>query len=134
MPYGYGLGYVVSIDIAQHIAAGAPHVIMPARNLLIIEDMAMGYWVDFIGKENNVDVNYRTIEHSLGNCTSTAMFWHVQPKQQSSQVIRCMHACQGRCCDANALMAHSILSAQGVPAATSLLSSGSPADWYDSLT
>jgi hypothetical protein len=118
--YGFGLGYIVSMDIAEHIAAGAPHVIMPPRNLLIIEDVAMGYWADFIGKENNVSISYRTIDHSLGNCTSTAMFWHVQPKQQASQVIRCMHARQGECCDANALMAHSVDSRYGVPVVPSL--------------
>lgn len=97
--YGFGLGYVVSMDIAQHIAAGAPHVIMPGHNLLIIEDVAMGYWVDFIGKDNNVTINYRNIEHSLGDCTPTAMFWHVRPKPQW-EVIRCMHMQQGACCSA----------------------------------
>jgi hypothetical protein len=96
--YSYGLGCIVTMDVAQQIAAGAPHVIMPAHNLLIIEDVALGYWVDFIGKENNVTINYRTIQHSLGNCTPNAMFWHVRPKAESSKVIRCMHAHQGECC------------------------------------
>lgn len=95
--YGFGLGYVVSMDIVQHLAAGAPHVIMPGDNLLIIEDMSMGYWVDFVGKENNVAINYRVIEHSLANCTSTAMFWHLKPSA-AWHVIRCMHEHGGACC------------------------------------
>lgn len=94
--YGFGWGYVLSRDFVQHIAAGAPHVIMPPDNLLTIEDVAVGYWIDFIAKELNITTNIRTL--GLGEkCTADVVVLHIKARPQMP-LQRCMHSQQGACC------------------------------------
>lgn len=95
--YGFGMGYILTLDLVKEIAAGAPHMIMPAHNLLIIEDVAVAYWVAYVGKELNVTINYNAgIKHSE-SCTPHDMFLHVKTKPQWG-VIRCMFEKGGACC------------------------------------
>lgn len=57
--FGFGWGYVVSIDLARHIAAGAPHMVMRPDGLFHAEDEAVGMWVHFVAKDLNVSINFR---------------------------------------------------------------------------
>jgi hypothetical protein len=95
--YGFGAGYVVSIDLAKEIAAGAAHVIMPADNLLVIEDVAVGYWVEHVGSELGVQVNYNASIARGDGCNTDLMFAHITRKPQW-QVLRCLHAQGKDCC------------------------------------
>jgi hypothetical protein len=94
--YGYGWGYVVSRDFVQHIAAGAPHVIMPAENLLIIEDVAVAYWIDFVSKDLNVTTNIRVLKLSE-TCREDLAVYHIKGKPKLP-TLSCMHNRQGACC------------------------------------
>jgi hypothetical protein len=95
--YGFGMGYILTMDLAKEIAAGAPHMIMAPDNLLIIEDVAVAYWVAYVGKEKNITINYEAaIKHSE-SCTPGDMFLHVKSKPQW-KVIQCMYDRGGACC------------------------------------
>jgi hypothetical protein len=48
------------MDLASHVAAGAAVTIM-AHNLLIIEDIAVGYVVDAVARDLNVSVVPRSL-------------------------------------------------------------------------
>lgn len=95
--YAFGWGYVLSIDIVKEIAAGAPHLIMPANNLLIIEDVAVAYWVEYIGKDKNVSIAYRTLQVASGQCTADAVFFEVK-QRPAWPIVSCMYNHSGQCC------------------------------------
>jgi hypothetical protein len=95
--YGFGAGYVLSMDLAKEIAAGAAHVIMPADNLLIIEDVAVGYWVSHVAKEQGVSINYNDSIARGDGCNPDLMFAHITRKPQW-QALRCLHAQGTDCC------------------------------------
>lgn len=96
--YGFGLGYVLSSDLAQQIAAGAPHVLMRPDNLLIIEDVAVGYIVDFIGRDQNVTVQYDdSMPMSVNGCRPQDIVVHIA-QTPKWRVLRCMHETGGSCC------------------------------------
>lgn len=56
--YAWGYAAVLTVDLVQHIAAGIPHVMMPPNNLLRIEDVATGVWVEYIANHHNANVTY----------------------------------------------------------------------------
>lgn len=95
--YAFGWGYVVTIDIAEEIAAGAAHMIMPGNNLLIIEDVAVGYWVQYIGDEKKVNINYNGSVRISESCGPKDVFYHIKTKPQW-ETIDCMHRHGGLCC------------------------------------
>lgn len=95
--YAYGWGYVLSIDLVREIAAGAPHLIMPANNLLIIEDVAVAYWVDYVGREQNASIAYRKLHVASGQCNVNAVFFEVK-QRPAWPVISCMYNRSGQCC------------------------------------
>lgn len=106
--YGSGHGYVLSIDLAREIAAGAPHMIMQGHNLLIIEDLAVGYWVDYIGKEQGVVINYDDTIHISRFCCNVNSMIHVVHEDTGNstyarprsdwKAMRCRHERGGQCC------------------------------------
>lgn len=95
--YAFGWGYVTSIDIAKEIALGAVHMIMPPSNLLIIEDVAVGYWIDYIAKERNTSIHHESLRVAT-SCAVDVAILHITEKPQW-QVMKCMHEHGGRCCD-----------------------------------
>lgn len=96
--YSFGWGYVVSTDLAVHIAAGAPHMLMRPNNLLIIEDVAVGYWVQFIAREQQVAVHYNdSLVMGTQPCNSTNVVTHIK-HEAPWKVLHCIHANQGGCC------------------------------------
>lgn len=95
--YGFGWGYALSIDLVRYIAAGAPHMVMAPDNLLMIEDNAAAYWVDYIAQEQNITINYGGYfwdrKHMCQNHTVVA---HLTQKWQ---LMHCMQQNNGLCCD-----------------------------------
>lgn len=100
--YGQGLGYAITADLVQHIAAGAAHMVMPPDNLLRVEDRAVGYWVHYVAAERNASLSYGGYPwdgkpHVCKNHTVVTHFiggkqvWH-------PDLIRCMHRNGGHCC------------------------------------
>lgn len=95
--YGFGAGYALSMDLAMEIALGAAHTVMPADNLLMIEDLSVGYWVHHVGKEKGVRINYKrnlTIELE---CAPDVMFFHIK-NADTQRMMKCMHQRGGGCC------------------------------------
>lgn len=51
-----GAGYVLTADLVREIAAGA--ALKPQKHRLFkLEDVAMGSWVQFVGREQGVQVH-----------------------------------------------------------------------------
>lgn len=121
--YGYGGGYVLSMDLARAVAAGAPHMIMPPNNLLIIEDVAMGYWVEYIAQEQKTKITYsNNITLGLKDCAADTMFYHITKKPKWPEML-CMHKAGGRCCTpelCSACVLQQIQNASTAPSATAL--------------
>lgn len=96
--YGYGLGYVLSIDLARYIAAGAPHLIMPVNKLLVLEDISVGYWVDHISKIHNITIAYDiSMTMGLSACSRRDVVTHVNVS--TIETLHCMFDADGACCD-----------------------------------
>jgi hypothetical protein len=95
--YAFGVGYVVSVDIAREIAAGAAHMIMAPNNLLIIEDVAVGYWIEHVGRERNTTIQYHALSASISQCAPNLVFIHITSKPQW-KAIHCMYDHDGQCC------------------------------------
>ena len=96
--YGFGWGYVLSMDLAQEVAAGSVHLIMRPDNLLIIEDLAVGYWVNYVAQERGITINYDgSIPMGNEGCKDDFIFYHIKAKPQW-RVIKCMHDHGGCCC------------------------------------
>lgn len=85
--YGFGAGYALSMDLVMEIATGAAHIIMPAHNLLIIEDIAVGYWVRQVRKERHVRVTYNSSLTMSDECTPDAY------KPDGAAACHAMYAC-----------------------------------------
>lgn len=90
--YGFGWGYVVTVDIARHVAAGVPDLLVAPT---AAEDDSAGRWVEYIAKDRNKTLSY------------TGWQWGSNPKCDNVPVIhtagnfemlRCMHARGGACC------------------------------------
>lgn len=92
--YGWGAGYLLSVDLARRIAAGAPHIIMPYNNLVRLEDYAVGLWVDALSQLHDVPVHYHVWEYNSTDCDSTTVLMHWQKPAD----LRCVHANDGECC------------------------------------
>lgn len=91
--YAFGSGYVLTADLASAIAF-IPHIIMP-NQLLNLEDVSTGIWIDHL-KQENVHVNY-IVENRINGfaCNDFDLISHglKHPGQ-----LRCLHK-TGRCCN-----------------------------------
>lgn len=96
--YAFGPGYVLSIDLARHLAAGAPHMLMAPNRLLKIEDVAMGYWVEFVGKDMGVAINYDG-QMRLDGYKTCSPASHVTQvvKKPHWKMVRCIFEHGGQC-------------------------------------
>lgn len=98
--YGYGAGYALSMDLAREVAAGGTHMTMAPDNLLVIEDTAVGIWIDYILKEQSLAIYYNG-SFVLGgpelDCNPSTMFFHVTQHPKWAGLM-CMHEAGGQCC------------------------------------
>ena len=100
-PYAYGWGYVVSMDIAKEIAAGAPLALMEPGRLLPLEDVSVGFWVDYIRQDREVNINYRVLqaERTDRKCTEKSLVVHLKPTTGTPwDMMLCMFHTEGHCC------------------------------------
>jgi len=91
--YGWGTGYIVTIDLAVKLAT-VPLMMMPSY-LLNLEDVAVGLWIDYLVKERGYNVRYISEPRiNIGGCSETDIISHFVKK--ASQHI-CMFE-TGKCC------------------------------------
>ena len=97
--YAYGWGYVVSMDIAKEIAAGAPLMVMEPGNMLVLEDVAVGYWILAISLDRHVGINYKLLA-SRQNCSESSQVVHLKPTTGTPwDMMQCMFQSGGQCCN-----------------------------------
>jgi hypothetical protein len=94
--YAWGAGYVLSIDLARMIAAGAPHQLTP--QMVQIEDMAVGLWVEGLAQQHNLTINYHYFHYNM-SCDAEAVASHL--KEKTGAKLRCIHQRQGQCCNSH---------------------------------
>jgi hypothetical protein len=114
--YFWGMGAVLTIDLVRHIVSGVPHIMMEPNNLLIIEDVATGVWLDYIAKEQgrpiylarNLPFNDThckpgdSITH-LGMTTFVNTPTKLVKTDKAVSAMRCVFKHGGSCCDDNSL-------------------------------
>lgn len=108
--YGYGLGYLLSMDVVQRIAAGVPHVVMRPNSLLVVEDTAVGVWVDHIVQRDGYDVTYDLSMEAHINfgrgcnnrtCRHDDIVSHIVPDRVNATIpdtLECLHQQGTTCC------------------------------------
>eukprot|EP00775_Hariotina_reticulata_P003893 gene3893-4147_t len=76
--YAWGHGGVLTIDLVKHIAVGAPHMVMQADNLFVLEDASTGLWVKYIGEEQQHFINYVNLPFDRTICRPTDALTHLE--------------------------------------------------------
>ncbi|KAK9819040.1 hypothetical protein WJX74_009677 [Apatococcus lobatus] len=72
-PWAHGVGYVLTQDLVQQIAAGAA-MAASDHKLLRLEDVAMGSWIQFVGQDKGWDVALRHDRgFNFGGCRGNAI-------------------------------------------------------------
>jgi hypothetical protein len=88
---------VLSIDIVNHIAAGGAYLSMSPRNLLWVEDVAVGVMVGDIAKQQGAVINYVNLRCSDDACKPDDIVTaNLKPPLQ--EALECMHKHNGGCC------------------------------------
>jgi hypothetical protein len=108
--YAWGIGAVNSIDLVAHIGAGMPHAISRPDNLMRIEDIAWGIWVDVVLKEQKAKMAKVIFPIDQFKCWNHEVISHlgwllfVRNDVELSVAHRCMHAHADSCCDKQTLL------------------------------
>lgn len=97
-PRSAAAGYVLSMDLVQRIAAGAPQLIMHPHKLVNIEDMAVGMWVEAIGKQHQHTIHHHKFYCCHCSCNSESVILHLGSKAgDNGAMMRCIHKNNGAC-------------------------------------
>lgn len=103
-PYAFGLGAVLTMDLVKHIAAGAAYVTMAPENLLRLEDVSTGIWVDTVAKEQQQQINYVELPFEIRVCRSTDALTHMYKSlwPSTADAHRCLYndSCAYQCTEA----------------------------------
>lgn len=104
-PYSSGMGAVISMDLVRHIATGVPHLIFPPNQLLEIEDVATGIYIDYVFRELHRPRIFARLHMNQFECAESDVITHFGWKQgigHNTSMIANAHLCtycyQGRCC------------------------------------
>jgi hypothetical protein len=97
--YGWGqVGYVLLVDLVRRIAAGAPHLIIAADNLVIVEDIAVGLWVHALSELHNETASHIVLPYHP-QCDADALSVSATLWVPRAQHMRCAHRRSGgKCC------------------------------------
>jgi hypothetical protein len=100
--YAWGYAAVLTMDFVQQIAAGVPHIMMPPNNLLRVEDVATGVWVEYVVKHNGVNVTYSSkVPLHPSICDNALAVVHLSSQHARHKVpavMNCMFNNQHKCC------------------------------------
>ena len=92
--WAHGAGYIITKDIVNEIAAGAAMKIQN-HTLFRLEDISMGAWVDFVGKDKGWYVQLvKEKRFNFNGCLGNDLVSHYIQAQQ----MRCMYQNNGKCC------------------------------------
>lgn len=93
-PWAHGTGYVITYDVSKQIATGVPYKLLPDR-LFKLEDISMGSWVEFVGKDLGWDIKLvGSTRFNYGGCTPHDVVSHYINAERQL----CMWKKGGRCC------------------------------------
>ena len=93
--WAHGAGYVITKDLVNEIAAGAAMKIQN-HTLFRLEDISMGAWVEFVGKEKGWYVQLvKDRRFNFNGCSGKDLVSHYIQAQQ----MYCMYTHNGQCCE-----------------------------------